>query len=91
MFPIARVQKLKDQMATLFHHIKPWIQKSIVVDEDWIEKKVAQQTERRIQEIHQHLDAFELRVLACPTPTMVLTILQGVVEVCGMILMLFLI
>ena len=57
---IARVQKLDAQMATLLHHIQPLMQKSIAEVEDRIEKKVAQQKERKIQAVHQSLDAFEL-------------------------------
>ena len=50
--------------------------KSIVNTEDQIEKKLAQQMERKIQAVHPRLDAFELRVLTRPTPTIDLTILQ---------------
>lgn len=77
--PIARVQKLEDYMATLLYHIKPLMQKSINEAEDRIQKKVAQQTEWKIQAAHQHHDAFELRVLARPAPTIYLTTLQVVV------------
>ena len=45
------------------------MQKSIAEAEDWIDKKVAQQTERIIQAVHQRLDIFELRFLARPAPT----------------------
>uniref|UniRef100_M1DMY4 Integrase core domain containing protein n=1 Tax=Solanum tuberosum TaxID=4113 RepID=M1DMY4_SOLTU len=31
--PLARVQKLEDQMATLLHHVKPWMKKSNVESE----------------------------------------------------------
>ncbi|XP_027768212.1 uncharacterized protein LOC114074437 [Solanum pennellii] len=63
-------------MATLLHHIQPWMQRSIAEAEEQIEKKVAQQMERRIQAVHQRLDAFELKVLACPAVTIDLTTLQ---------------
>ncbi|KAG5632583.1 hypothetical protein H5410_004300 [Solanum commersonii] len=40
IFPMARVYKLEAQMATLLHHIQPWMQKSIVEFEVKIEKRV---------------------------------------------------
>ena len=70
------VQKLEAQMATLLHHIQPWMQKSIVKANEQIEKNISQQTERHILAVHQHLDAFELRVIARPSPTIDLTTLQ---------------
>lgn len=66
-------------MATLLHHIHSLLQKSIAEVEDQIEKKVVQQTDKSIQAVHQHLGAFELRVLACPTPTIDLMTLQEAV------------
>lgn len=63
-------------MATLLHHIHPWMQKAIAEAEDQIDKKVYQQIEKRIQE-STRLDAFELRVLACPTPNIYLMTLQA--------------
>ena len=54
------------------------MQKSIAEVEDQIEKKVVQQTDKSIQAVHQHLGAFELRVLACPTPTIDLITLPEV-------------
>ena len=66
-------------MSTLLHHIQTWMQKSIAEAEDRIDKRVAQQTERKIQAVHQRLDEFELRVLACPAPTIDLTTLKKVV------------
>ena len=51
-------------MATLLHHIQPWMQKSITESEERLERKMVQYTERKIAEVHQRLDAFELRVLA---------------------------
>lgn len=50
--------------------------KSIAEAEDQIEKKVAQQIERRIQAVHQILDALKLRVLTCLAPTNYLMTLQ---------------
>ena len=57
------------------HHIKHWMKKSIAEVEEPIEKKVDQQTDRMIQEVHQRLDAYDLRVLARPTATIDLTTL----------------
>ena len=62
--PLSRVQKLEAQMATLLHHIQPWMQKSITESEARMERKM----QRNIAEVHQRLDAFELRVLARPAP-----------------------
>lgn len=67
-------------MVTLLHHIQPWMQKSIVKAEDQIEKRVAQQTEQKIQVVYQRLDTFELWVLAQPAPAINLTTLQAVVD-----------
>ena len=57
-------------MATLLHHIQPWMQKSISESEERLERKMVQFTERKIDEANQCLDAFELRVLARPSPPM---------------------
>ena len=51
-------------MATLLHHIQPWMQKSITESEEHLERKTVQFIERKIAEVNQLLDAFELRVLA---------------------------
>ena len=50
-------------MSTLLHHIHPWMQKSITEFEERLERKMVQFTERKIAEVNQRLDAFELRVL----------------------------
>ena len=55
-------------MATLLHHIHLWMQNSITELEERLERKMVQYTERKITEIHQRLDAFELRVLARTDP-----------------------
>ena len=55
-------------MATLLHHIQPWMQRSITEAEERLERKMVEYTERKISEVHQRLDAFELRVLARPAP-----------------------
>ena len=44
------------------------MQKSITESEECLEWKMVQYTERKIAEVSQRLDAFELRVLARPTP-----------------------
>ena len=51
-------------MATLLHHIQPWMQKSITESEQRLERNMMQFMERKIAEVNQPLDAFELRVLA---------------------------
>ena len=56
------------------------MQRSIAEAEERIERKMAQHTEQQIMEVHQYLDEFELRVLARPSPTLDLTILQVVVK-----------
>ena len=42
------------------------MQKSIAEAEERLERKMVQHTEWKIAEVHQRLDAFELRVLAPP-------------------------
>ena len=37
LVPLARVQKLEAQMATLLHHIQPWMQRSITETEERLE------------------------------------------------------
>ena len=56
-------------MATLLHHIQPWMQRSVAEAEERFERKMVQHTERKIAEVHQLLDAFALRVLARPAPS----------------------
>lgn len=48
------------QSVILLHHIKIWMQRSIVEVADQIKKKVDQQIEVKIRTIHQRLDAFKL-------------------------------
>ena len=67
-------------MATLLHHIQPWMQKSINESEVRLERKMQQFTERKIAEVNQRLDAFELRVLARPAPPVDLSTLQAAVD-----------
>ena len=42
--------------------------------------RMVQHTERKIAEVHQRLDAFELRVLARPAPKVKVSTLQAAVE-----------
>ena len=77
---LARVQKLEAQMATLLHHNQPWMQKSITESEAHLERKMQQFTERKIAEVNQRLDAFELRVLARPAPSVDVSTLQAAVD-----------
>ena len=67
-------------MATLLHHIQPWMQRSIAEAEERLKWRIVQHTERKIAEVHQRLDAFELRVLARPAPQVDVLTLQAVVE-----------
>ena len=67
-------------MATLLHHIQPWMQKSITESKDHLERKMVQYTERKIAEVNQRLDAFELRVLARPAPPVDVSTLQDAVD-----------
>lgn len=67
-------------MDALMYHMHPWKQKSIAKAEDLIKKRVAQQTEKNISMVHKCVNAFELRVLSRPTPTIDLTALQEDVQ-----------
>ena len=67
-------------MATLLHHIKPWMQKSITESEARLERKMQQFTERKIAEVNQRLDTFELRVLARPAPLVDVSTLQAAID-----------
>ena len=67
-------------MATLLHHIQSWMQKTITESEARIERKIHQFTERKIAEVNQRLDAFELRVLARPAPPVDVSTLQAAVD-----------
>ena len=57
-------------MDTLLHNIQPWMQSFIAEAQELMERKIAQHMERKIVEVHQRLDSFELRVLARPAPPM---------------------
>ena len=67
-------------MATLLRHIQPWMQKSITESEARLERNMQQFTEWKIAEVNQRLDAFELRVLACPAPPVDVSTLQAAVD-----------
>ena len=67
-------------MATLLHHIQPWMQKSITESEARLERKMQQFTERKIAEVNQRLDAFEFRLLARPAPPVDVSTLQAAVD-----------
>ena len=67
-------------MDTLLHHIQPWMQRSIIEEEERLERKMVQLTERKIAEVHQRLDAIELRVLARPAPPVDMSTLQAAVD-----------
>ena len=80
MVPLARVQKLEAQMATLLHHIQPWMQRSIAEAEERLERRIVQHTERKISEVHQRLYTFELRVLSRPAFQVDVSTLQAAIE-----------
>ena len=63
-------------MATLLHHIKSWMQKSITESEARMERKM----QRKIVVVHQRLDAGEFRVLARPAPPVDVSTLQAAVD-----------
>ena len=44
------------------------MQRSIAEAEERLEQRMVQHKEQKIAEVHQRLDAFELRVLARPAP-----------------------
>ncbi|KAG5580536.1 hypothetical protein H5410_051163 [Solanum commersonii] len=75
--PLARVQKLEAQMATLLHHIQPWMQKSIAESEARVEHRMEDMMDRKVQAVNNRLDAFELRVLERPAPAIDLSVLQA--------------
>ena len=68
-------------MATLLHHIQPWMQRSITEAEERLERRMVQLIERKITEVHQCLDAFELRVLARPAPPVDVSTLQAAFDI----------
>ena len=71
---------MEAQVATLLHHIQPWMQKSIIESEERLEQKMVEYTEQKIVEVNQRLDAFELGVLARPAPPVDVSTLQAAVD-----------
>ena len=67
-------------MATLLHHIQPWMQKSNTESEERLERKMVEFTKRKIAEVNQRLDDFELRVIARPAPPVDVSTLQAAVD-----------
>ena len=45
-----------------------------------MERKIVQHTEQKITAVHQHFEAFELRVLARPAPPVDVSTLQAAVD-----------
>uniref|UniRef100_M1DPJ8 Integrase core domain containing protein n=1 Tax=Solanum tuberosum TaxID=4113 RepID=M1DPJ8_SOLTU len=74
---LARVQKLEAQMAILLHHIQPWMQKSIAESKVRMERRMEGMMDRKIQAVNKRLDAFELRFLERPAPTINLSSFQS--------------
>ena len=56
------------------------MQKSIAEAEELLERRMVQHTERKIAEVHQRLDTFELRVLDRPAPPVDVSTLQAGVD-----------
>ena len=57
------------------------MQRSITEVEERLEWRIVQHTERKIVEVHQRLEAFELRVIDRPSPQVDVSTLQaGVVS-----------
>uniref|UniRef100_M1DX81 Integrase core domain containing protein n=1 Tax=Solanum tuberosum TaxID=4113 RepID=M1DX81_SOLTU len=75
--PLARVHKLEAQMATLLHHIQPWMQKSIAESEARMEQRMEGMMDQKVQAINKRLDAFELRILEQSAPAIDLSALQA--------------
>ena len=80
LVPLARVQKLEAKMATLLHHIQPWLQRSIAEAEERLECKIVQHIERKIAEVYERWDVFELRVITRPAPQVDVSTFQAAIE-----------
>uniref|UniRef100_M1DG99 Integrase core domain containing protein n=1 Tax=Solanum tuberosum TaxID=4113 RepID=M1DG99_SOLTU len=65
VFPLARVQKLEAQMATLLHHIQTWMQKSIAESEARMEQRMDGMMDRKAElaSLRTDVDA----ILAAPS------------------------
>ena len=57
------------------------MQRSITEEEERLEWKMVQLTERKIAEVHKRLDAFELWVLAWSAPQVDVSTLQAAVDI----------
>uniref|UniRef100_M1E0S7 Integrase core domain containing protein n=1 Tax=Solanum tuberosum TaxID=4113 RepID=M1E0S7_SOLTU len=75
--PMARVQKLEAQMATLLLHIQPWMQKLIAESQARVERRMEGMMDRKVLAVNKRLDAFELRVLERSAPATDLSALQA--------------
>uniref|UniRef100_M1DAM2 Integrase core domain containing protein n=1 Tax=Solanum tuberosum TaxID=4113 RepID=M1DAM2_SOLTU len=75
--PLARVQKLEAQIATLLHHIQPWMQKSITESEARMERRMEGMMDQKVQTVNKRLDAFELCILERSAPAIDLSALQA--------------
>lgn len=71
---------METQIATLLYYMQPCILKSITKAEEQIEKRVAKQTEQKIWAVHQRIDAFELKVVERPSPSIDSSTLQVAVD-----------
>ena len=56
------------------------MQRSIVEVEEHMERKMARHRERKIMEVHQHMDTFELHVLDWTYPSVDVSTLHAAVE-----------
>ncbi|KAG5576597.1 hypothetical protein H5410_056731 [Solanum commersonii] len=65
--PLARVQKLEAQMATLLHHIQPWMQKSIADSKARMEQRMEGMMDRKVQAELTSLLTNVDSILAAPT------------------------
>ncbi|KAG5625171.1 hypothetical protein H5410_010389, partial [Solanum commersonii] len=50
--PLARVQKLEAQRATLLHYIQPWMQKTIAESEARVERRMEDMMDRKVQAVN---------------------------------------
>uniref|UniRef100_M1DFY7 Integrase core domain containing protein n=1 Tax=Solanum tuberosum TaxID=4113 RepID=M1DFY7_SOLTU len=64
-------------MATLLHHIQPWMQKSTAESEARIERRIEGMMDRKVQTVNKRLQAFEQRILERPAPTIDLSSFQS--------------
>uniref|UniRef100_M1DJ30 Integrase core domain containing protein n=1 Tax=Solanum tuberosum TaxID=4113 RepID=M1DJ30_SOLTU len=62
---ITDAQKFETQIVTLLQHISPWMLRTVEESEARIERMI----DPKIQAVNKRLDAFELRVLERPGPT----------------------